>query len=59
MTELEDFLEILDITKKEGFHLIYLSRPACGVCKAIREARYLSMDDLDSKIERPYRLAFN
>lgn len=102
-----DYKTITELMSKDGFHLIYLSRPECGVCSAIkeklqkllqrypriqsysvdlnkvpeaagqlsvftipavllyaggqelvREARYMSMEDLERKISRPYALAF-
>ncbi|MDA3958893.1 co-chaperone YbbN [Oceanispirochaeta sp.] len=108
MIELTELKEIQDLMSSEGFHLFYLSRPACGVCSVvkakviemlqsfpeiksyyinldlvpeaagqfsiftipgillyaegkeiIREARYLSISDLERQISRPYELAFN
>ncbi|QEN06934.1 thioredoxin [Oceanispirochaeta crateris] len=108
MTDLKDMQEIQDLMSSDGFHLFYLSRPACGVCTAVkekvlvlledfphidsyyvnldlvpeaagqfsiftipaillyvngseyvREARYLSITDLEHQIRRPYELAFN
>jgi len=107
MQNIEDFSEIQKISEAEGMSLFYLSRPACGVCTAlkpkvrhmleafpgvpsyyvnldeipeaagqlsvftipailvyaggkevVREARYISVDDLAGKISRPYGFLF-
>jgi len=107
MQNIEEFSEIQDISEKEGMSLFYLSRPACGVCTAlkpkvgnmlkefpevpsyyvnlddipeasgqlsiftipailvyaegkevVREARYISVEDLADKIRRPYGFLF-
>ena len=104
METINDFDTLISIRDTEAMVLFYLSRPACGVCSAIkpkviallkefpeirsfyvnldeipeaagglsvftipavlvyaggkeivREARYISMDDLAGKIRRPYR----
>lgn len=106
LDELYDLDTIESAMASSGFHFFYFSRPACGVCGAIkekvikmlekfpeiksyyvnldavpeaagqlslftipavllyvqgnelvREARYISMDDLESKITRPYEMA--
>ncbi|MBF9014445.1 MULTISPECIES: thioredoxin family protein [unclassified Oceanispirochaeta] len=106
LQELNDLETIQKAMSSEGFHFFYFSRPACGVCGAIkekvllmlkdypgissyyinldnvpeaagqfslftipavllyidgneiiREARYISMDDLEAKVARPYGMA--
>ncbi|MDC7232136.1 MAG: thioredoxin family protein [Spirochaetales bacterium] len=106
MKELHDMESIQKQMEEKGFQFFYFSRPACGVCGAIkekalsmltdypgikswyvnldlvpeaagqlslftipaillysdghelvREARYISMDDLEAKIARPYALS--
>ncbi|MCK5737377.1 MAG: thioredoxin family protein [Spirochaetaceae bacterium] len=103
MQDINDYSEFQNISEGEGMSLFYLSRPACGVCTAlkpkvssmltefpeipsfyvnlddipeaagqlsiftipavlvyaggkevVREARYISVDDLAEKIRRPY-----
>lgn len=103
-----NFDDFEEEVKSDGFHLFYLSRPTCGVCKAllpkveemathfpkidlayvnldkvpqaagqysiftipgillfvdgremIREARHISLDGLEVKIDRLYNLAYS
>jgi thioredoxin-like negative regulator of GroEL len=105
--EIDSYPEIPALISKPGMSLLYISRPSCGVCTAlkpkveallesfpgiicryvnldnfpevcgqlsvftvpailvysegrelVREARYMSVDDLKAKIERPYGFIF-